>query len=1001
MDNPRRPLDRSRGSGLKKQRLTEDLALNPSGRPFPQRTNPAGPASALRFRPNYSDADDLSPGGGAYEPQPVSHHQQQRQHQELVSQYKTALAELTFNSKPIITNLTIIAGENVHAAKAIATTVCANILEVPGDQKLPLLYLLDSIVKNIGRDYIKHFAARLPEVFCKAYRQVDPPVHQSMRHLFGTWKGVFPLQTLQVIEKELGFAPMINGSSSGTTTSRPDPLSQRPPHSIHVNPKYLEKQQLQQFSRVKGSVTDMTGTLANSKEDYERPDRAAITAGRPCGDTSVKMNTYGVGVGRASVTEVISSQRNGFNIKHGSQNYPASKSVNADPRLVARQNIAGRRSNVMPSSWKNSEEEEFMWEMHSRLSQHDAANISSNSRKDHWIPDVSEKLDFDSSLRKAQSIPDVGSRFDRETSSDSLSTEQKDKPSYGRRISSAWPRQESHKADGLPAFSSSHYESYSATLGGLPTAASSSLARIEMRPQTGSSHFGQQRFQSLGTASPPEQSPTCQHSPSPSFPAHHTQSLPHSDSNLSQFSGKLDVGSLKHSHQVSSALISRSSRHYPLSQPPKPDHVQFESSGQTQKPLLSQISEVGTASIFGNAREHTNPLAIGTPEPSSTSSLLAAVMKSGILSNTSFIGSLPNKILQDLEQMPSQLSLPSGSPPATFTLSGSASHDAIATTTNSSQGKAEWLPSSSLVNNAPLQTSDIESKASNPVSNLLSSLVAKGLISASNKDALSVPSLQIPTQMQKTPERERPTESLAKSLEISISSPSPASSVPSSSDAPRSSMDEISFAEPATKSSAASHQSASVEVGNLVGLEFRPDVIRELHSSVISGLMDNLAYCCSLCGLRLKLQEQLNRHLEWHAMKKVEPKGSDRALRGWYAQSDDWIAGKPGQLVFESTGSMNQSEMTTDKTELMVPADENQYACMLCGELFEDFFSQGRGEWMFKGAVYLTIPSKDGEGGTATYETAAKGPIVHANCMSESSIHDLGLAGGIKMEKGE
>ncbi|TYJ39746.1 hypothetical protein E1A91_A04G090800v1 [Gossypium mustelinum] len=1044
MENPRRSFDRSREPGLKKPRLTEDLTPNPNIWHFSQRTNPVGPASGLRFRSNDSDTNDLTRGdGGAYEPQPVSHQQQHHQQQELVSQYKTALAELTFNSKPIITNLTIIAGENVHAAKAVAATVCANILEVPSDQKLPSLYLLDSIVKNIGRDYIKCFAARLPEVFCKAYRQVDAPLHQSMRHLFGTWKGVFPLQTLQVIEKELGFTPLVNGSSSGNTTSRMDTLSQRPPQSIHVNPKYLEKQRLQQSSRAKGMVNDMAGTLANSKEESERPDRGRSIAGLSYGDHSVKMNTPGIEVRRtrgnvtdqgldapwfgatSSITETIPGQRNGFNIKPGSLNYSASKSVNADPRLQVTHNISGRNSSGLSSSWKNSEEEEFMWEMHSRLSELDAANFSNNLRRDRWTPDVSEKMDFESQLHRPQSIHDAGSRFDRDTSADALSTEQ-DKTSFGRQISTAC-------TDGLPAMSSRRTESYSATVGGLPTGASSSLTSIGMRPQTNSSRLGasgveiltnvasgstgtsgKQRFQPMGTASPPEQSPMRQHSPSPSFPARHPHqqlqkltdpdyqqavSLLPADLKPSNFSVKLNVGSHRRSPHTSASLHPSLRSH--LSQPPQPDSVQAEPSGQTQKPLPSQISKVEAASTLGSALEHSNALAIQSSELSSTSNLLAAVMKCGILSSTSFTGSLPTKISQDGGQI-SQPSVPNR-PPAVLTTSGlmldsaissgSATHDSIAATPNSSREKVEQLPlppgppPSSLVSNAPSPTSDAESKDTNPISNLLSSLVAKGLIAAAKKGAASLP---MPIQIQKGPGIERPTESLNKNSDIQ-----------SSSDAPRSStMDEIPHAEPAPKCSVTSHQFTSTEVESFIGLELRPDVIREFHSSVISGLLDDLPHCCSLCGLRLKLQGRLDRHLEWHEMKKTESRGSGRALRGWYPKLDDWLAGKPGQLVFGSTGSLNKLEKTTEKAELMVPADENQCACLLCGELFEDYFSLNRGEWMFKGAAYLAIPSKEGGVGT-TDGCAAYSPIVHVNCMSESSVLDLGLSGDIKVEMEE
>ncbi|SPO28498.1 related to PCF11 component of pre-mRNA 3`-end processing factor CF I [Ustilago trichophora] len=107
--------------------------------------------------------------------------------------YNSHLKSLTFNSKPIITNLTVIAHD--HAARmsaVVAKCLDDHIMQSHPSVRLPALYTLDSISKNIGHPYTQLWSARIVPIFLESYRLVDQPTKMRMEELLGTWKTAGP-----------------------------------------------------------------------------------------------------------------------------------------------------------------------------------------------------------------------------------------------------------------------------------------------------------------------------------------------------------------------------------------------------------------------------------------------------------------------------------------------------------------------------------------------------------------------------------------------------------------------------------------------------------------------------------------------------------------------------------------------------------------------------------------------------------------------------------------
>ncbi|MED6192937.1 hypothetical protein PIB30_014507 [Stylosanthes scabra] len=274
--------------------------------------------------------------------------------QEIVRTYALLLSELTSNVKPLITDLTIIAGQQREHANGIADAICNRILEVPADQKLPSLYLLDSIVKNFGQEYVKHFSLRLSQVYCETYRKVQPNLHSVMQRLFGTWSNIFPSSVLRNIEAQLQSSPSVNNQQSFVNHLGTYDFGGLIP-GAHVKPQSL--QQMEHSSsimvNVGGDRLDSTRTVGNTREEGLNEWQQK----RFSGD--------GWNIFQTSMTYNLNDEQQRQSPRALIEAYGCDKSRETPSSKILLVEQTGRNGlgNKFPlASWQNTEEEEFDWE---------------------------------------------------------------------------------------------------------------------------------------------------------------------------------------------------------------------------------------------------------------------------------------------------------------------------------------------------------------------------------------------------------------------------------------------------------------------------------------------------------------------------------------------------------------------------------------------------------------------------------------------------------------
>ncbi|XP_062195407.1 polyadenylation and cleavage factor homolog 4-like [Phragmites australis] len=927
----------------------------------------------------------------------------------VVRVYAEALRELTFNCKPVITELTIIAGQHAAlAARGIAEAVCARVAEVPPDQILPSLYLLDSIVKNIGREYVEHFAARLQKVFCDAYCRVHPNQYASMRHLFRTWWPVFPSSVLRGIEDDLQFSPSENKRpATATNLHQSESLSPRPSHGIHVNPKYLEAQQkTKQANSVHQPATCGTRQMADLDEDQIN----GLISNGLCGRHSSKLQKSTMQYADdpdqqesfRSLTGVIRATPSHLLSTHPSD-------VNPDGPLANSRRTLSRSPplDVLPRNLSPKRALERLPPSHSVLVP-DTRRLPDRNGRSRWVfdngvqrPTIS-MLDEEYRKQSARELIDAYGNCQGRDADERLTKMQ--------RLDSNGMASKSSARNWLTSEEEEYsWEDMS------PTLTDRIRSSLPSLPPPGTMKAGFPGSNAgllesdIGRHSYPSLAPRSSVDGPPSNLEDRITATGHVDvSTIRRYPSNFDIqnGALLE-HQSSEHNLNHG-RISTMSAPPwqHPTGLPLRVQAPEHSPVLNRIPQSADGEMpakrlaIGGTFDALNvdmPLVEkhrSSPAPapiewpplhhiqsqtlppippdtkhvrSATDSLEIRPFSSQETNSSVFVprhqyNALDRKtvITGSLAQPPYQHpDLLSSNQQNQGTILGNQAQPHLPPQfhphphPNHQEAFRSFAPGMS----APFQGGGA---AMPPVPLLPSSF--------------SVPPAVPPYGVPSTPSFPMP--------------PLPPGPPPASLQMGPSSS-QVGGPQPFVSGLLSNLMKQGVisleppsQPQDSVGVDFSVD-LKVRNESVISALYQDLPRQCKTCGLRFKCQEEHRAHMDWHVTKNRNSKNRKQSSRKYFVTAVEWLraaetVGNDGVPAFVPSDPVPDRK---EEREMAVPADEEQTVCALCQEPFEDFYSDETEEWMYKGAVYMNAPDGNIDG----LEGSQLGPIVHAKCRSGPS----------------
>lgn len=159
-------------------------------------------------------------------------------------------------------------------------------------------------------------------------------------------------------------------------------------------------------------------------------------------------------------------------------------------------------------------------------------------------------------------------------------------------------------------------------------------------------------------------------------------------------------------------------------------------------------------------------------------------------------------------------------------------------------------------------------------------------------------------------------------------------------------------------------------------MTFESEDLKRKDPAIIESLYSSIPLQCRTCALRLRNNDEMATHLDWHfrlnrrEARRAKAVSSKSAYQQWFWTEKEWLEAEdvifgntkhnlPDEFDVVNRGEDNNDNSDNTVSQFVTPADDNQKQCPVCKDPFDTYWDDDEETWMYRGTIRVGNEDSD------------------------------------------